>query len=684
MTVFQRQAGEEPSAPSVPGPRAPAAQPAPGSDLWSGHQPAPQPRHPAPQRPPGRKPLGQILLDRGAITTGALGDALARQAGENARLGDILLANGLVSSRDLHAALAERHRTVVVDLQRDPPDVRLVDDLGVDFCIRHAIVPWKRVGGAIVLICSHPDEFPKIAATLPEGFRHPRLAVAPEADIQAALVSMRHRALARRAENRVDDAVSCRTWEARAAGRLGIGLILFVVALFVLSPILGFAVLTGWAVLTLVINSAVKLIAAAIHLHRRQRVGRRTPDPVAIDTGDPAQRLPTVSILVPLYKEREIAGRLIKRLEKLEYPRSILDICLVVEEDDTLTQNTLARAKLPPWMRQIIVPRGTVRTKPRAMNFALDFCRGSIIGIYDAEDAPEPDQIHKIVARFRAAGPWVACLQGVLDFYNPRTNWLSRCFTVEYATWFRIVLPGLERMGFAVPLGGTTVFFRRAALEALGGWDAHNVTEDADLGIRLARRGFRTELIETVTFEEANCHWWPWVKQRSRWIKGYAMTYGVHMRRPARLLSDMGWWRFTGVQFLFLGTLGQFILAPFLWSFWLLPLSLPHPLDGIMPMALIVVLGATFLASEVLTITVGVLAVSTRERKFLRPWVPTLHFYYPLASIAAAKGLVELVARPFFWDKTRHGTHDDTIRDTLRQVSGPEVASPPAERPVPA
>ncbi|PIE08541.1 MAG: glycosyl transferase, partial [Rhodobacterales bacterium] len=344
------------------------------------------------------------------------------------------------------------------------------------------------------------------------------------------------------------------------------------------------------------------------------------------------RKLPTVSIMVPLFHETEIAQRLVRRLSALCYPRELLDICLVVEEDDTLTQDTIARADLPRWMRQIIVPRGAVKTKPRALNFALDFCRGTIIGVYDAEDAPEPDQIHKIARRFAESGPEVACLQGILDFYNARTNWLSRCFTIEYAAWFRIVLPGLEKIGFAVPLGGTTLFFRRTALEKLGGWDAHNVTEDADLGIRLARHGYRTELIHTVTQEEANCRVWPWVKQRSRWIKGYAITWAVAMRAPRALLRELGWWKFIGVQILFAGTLSQFVLAPVLWSFWALPLGLPHPLIEVMPTAMVLGLGAVFLASELLNIAVGMLAVSGERHRWLRWWVPTLHFYYPLAS----------------------------------------------------
>ncbi|MEN8874781.1 MAG: glycosyltransferase family 2 protein, partial [Pacificibacter sp.] len=344
--------------------------------------------------------------------------------------------------------------------------------------------------------------------------------------------------------------------------------------------------------------------------------------------------------------------------------RELLDICLVVEEDDIITQEAVARTNLPRWMRMIVVPRGGVKTKPRALNFALDFCRGSIIGIYDAEDAPEPNQIHKVAHHFSQAAQDVACVQGILDFYNARANWLARCFTVEYASWFRIILPGYERLGFVVPLGGTTLFFRREAIEKLGGWDAHNVTEDADLGIRLARHGYRTELIRTVTDEEANCRFWPWVKQRSRWLKGYAMTWAVHMRNPRKLLADLGWWKFFGVQALFFGTLSNFVLAPLLWTFWSMPLGLHHPLQDFVPNGTFLALGALFLMSEVITVAIGMLATSTPKHKGMWKWVPTLHFYYPLGTLAAIKGLWEVITRPYYWDKTAHG---------LSEVEAPQI-----------
>jgi cellulose synthase/poly-beta-1,6-N-acetylglucosamine synthase-like glycosyltransferase len=246
----------------------------------------------------------------------------------------------------------------------------------------------------------------------------------------------------------------------------------------------------------------------------------------------------------------------------------------------------------------------------------------------------------------------------VLDYYNPRTNWLSRCFTIEYAGWFRLILPGIARLGLVVPLGGTTLFFRRDILDRLGGWDAHNVTEDADLGLRLARHGYRTELIDTVTGEEANCRALPWIKQRSRWIKGYMMTWAVHMRSPALLWRQLGPRGFVGVQILFFGSFAQTLLAPLLWSFMLVPFGLDHPLLAVLPPAAVWAMIAIFLLSEAVNLAVGIIGLRRTRHRLSAWWVPTMKLYFPLATVAAYKALVELVTRPFYWDKTSHGLFD--------------------------
>ncbi|WP_368187133.1 glycosyltransferase family 2 protein [Aestuariibius sp. HNIBRBA575] len=591
--------------------------------------------------------LGLALLRRGLVSSRRLSQLEAQSLSREVRLADSVRLSLSIPPEALAEAEAEACDALFVDPIKTPPDGRLISAIDPETCVKYGLLPWRRMGGTTVILTCRPEQFVRHQKVLSALFGPISMAIGTEKAIATAMKRSADRKLIHSAETRVPVQESCRNWNSRAAFNVGLATMIGCMVWIILSPVTAFAALVGWAVVTLTLSSLLKLAALFFFLKRPQQISQNRP-------ATPA-RLPTVSILVPLFKERAIASHLIQRLEKIDYPRDLLDVNIVLEHDDLTTRNTLAATDLPHWIRPVVVPPGMLKTKPRALNYALDFARGSIIGVYDAEDAPDPQQIKTVISRFAQRDRKVACLQGVLDFYNSNTNWLSRCFTLEYAVWFRIMLPGLERLGLALPLGGTTLFFRRDVLEELGGWDAHNVTEDADLGIRLARYGYRTEMIPTITQEEANCRAWPWVKQRSRWLKGYAITYGVHMRNPIQLWRDLGTWKFFGVQLLFGGTLSQFVLAPALWSFWLVFFGLPHPLTGMIPNGWLVSLGILFFCSEVLNITTAMLAASHAGKPKVMFWAPTLHVYFPLATLASYKGLWELATRPFYWDKTAHG-----------------------------
>jgi cellulose synthase/poly-beta-1,6-N-acetylglucosamine synthase-like glycosyltransferase len=596
--------------------------------------------------------LGTILLRNGAIRPSDLVRALEIQTRQQARLGDILRAHGMASDADIIAALAEQAGTSVLDAGMGPPDPRLIDRIGPRRCLQIGCLPWARAGACTLVACAEPDRFAQHRAELEAALGPVAIAVVTEDRLHAAMLASRRSTLRLMAETCVAASESCRSWDGRRFSRLMAGGLLGIVAFTLAAPLAAFLTLFGIVVVALVLGNILKIAAALTQLRRT-----RHPAPPDNTIAFPYRR-PIISIMVPLYREPDIAPRLVQRLGALTYPRELLDVMIVVEEDDHLTRDALAASGLPRWMRVIPVPDSDLRTKPRALNYALNYARGGLIGVYDAEDAPSPDQLHKVAERFARGGPDLACVQGVLDYYNPRTNWLSRCFTIEYAAWFRLMLPGLEKLGLVVPLGGTTLFFRRDVLEDLGGWDAHNVTEDADLGIRLARHGYRTELLDTVTREEANCRFWPWIKQRSRWLKGYAMTYAVHMRDPGLLWRQLGPWRFAGVQVLFLGTLIQFLLAPLLWSFWIMLFGFGHPIAVALPGWAATGVAGVFLISEVSGLAINIAALRAPEHRFLRGWTPTLHLYFPLAAVAAYKGCWEMVSSPFYWDKTAHGIHD--------------------------
>lgn len=603
----------------------------------------------SPQPAQGRGyPLSRVLLDCDGVTPKAMLGAMAEAGRLGRPLSEVVAAEALVSPAELLNAQAQQFRVQKLSLDANPPDPGCIAILPAEFCLQHGLIPWMRIGPLLVIATSRPEAFDDLA--LPGDIGPVTMAVATEQDIHSVLQDRFGAALAQRAETLRPAPDSCRDLNRSSTrGRVfGVSLALLGLALLALAPLMFFTAALALACCSLLVSQGLKLAALVASL----RAPNDAPDHVILPAPN---RLPRVSLLVPLLREADIAGTLLKRLERLEYPVSLLEVALILEEDDNQTREVLSRTRLPPWARVITVPKGTVQTKPRALNYALPFTRGEVIGIYDAEDAPAPDQLFRVVGQFSRAPPEVACLQGILDFYNPRANWLSRCFAIEYASWFRLLLPGMVRLGFPIPLGGTTVFFRRSALERAKGWDAHNVTEDADMGIHLARLGFVTELLPSATREEANNRFWPWIRQRSRWLKGYALTWWVHSRRPLQLWKDLGPRRFLGMQALFLGTLLQFAMAPVLWSFWLIVFGLPHPLDGLLGPAAQNALIAVFLSAEAVSLLVGLTAVSRSPHTGLMVWVPTLVAYFPLGTVAIYKGLWETLRNPFYWDKTDHG-----------------------------
>lgn len=613
--------------------------------------------------------LAALLLREGVMRPADLQQAQAEAAQARLPLADLLARSPQINAEALARAVAELAGLPVADPIAHPPDPRMIDGFGAQRCLAEGVVPLRRVAGAVQVAVARPDIWPRLAPELERVFGPVTPAYAPLESIQSAVASARGLRLRLVAETRVPGHLSARTWPDALAGlRLPLG-VLGLAAVTVLVPQILLALVLVWLVLTLVATSAVRAVALVQAWGDRTRVQH----PVAAQP----LRLPVVSVLVPLYGEPDIAPRLLQRLGRLDYPRALLDVMIVLEAKDTATREALAACRLPGWMRVIIVPDGPITTKPRAMNYALDFARGSVIGIYDAEDAPDPDQILKVVQRFAESPPEVACLQGCLDYYNPRTNLIARLFTAEYASWFRVVMPALQRLGWPMPLGGTTLFLRRAALDRAGAWDAHNVTEDADLGVRLARHGLRTEMLPTTTHEEANCRLRPWVKQRSRWIKGHILTWAVHMRDPRALWRDLGWRGFLGYQVVFLGAQSQVLLAPVMWSFWAILAGLPHPAQALLPDGAIIVLVGMFLLAEALVIATAMVGLARTRHKGLWMWAPLLHIYHPLGAIAGWRAVWEAFVNPFYWAKTSHGHFD--LAEAMSQPAAPLAAALPAD-----
>jgi glycosyltransferase XagB len=382
------------------------------------------------------------------------------------------------------------------------------------------------------------------------------------------------------------------------------------------------------------------------------------------------EQLPTYSVLVPLYRETRVLQQLLAALNQLDYPQHLLDIKLILEENDITMHRAIAAFELPSHFEVIVVPSGKPQTKPRALNYALQFSRGELLTIYDAEDMPEPDQLRKAAAVFATGPQDLACLQVELTFYNANENWITRQFAIEYAVLFQSVLPCLAREGMPLPLGGTSNHFRTEILRHVGAWDPFNVTEDADLGLRLARLGYQAQILDSKTFEEANTEFGNWISQRARWLKGFLQTWLVHMRRPDLLPREIGWDGIWALQAICFGTIFSSTVHPIfnlligyhLWQSWQTPFGHSVFTTAIAGMSIVVSLigyGASLYA--------GYLACK-RNGQIWWGALLTMPLYWLLMGVAAWLSLWQFIVAPFQWNKTRHGI------STLTTVSKPYFA----------
>ena len=379
--------------------------------------------------------------------------------------------------------------------------------------------------------------------------------------------------------------------------------------------------------------------------------GEDEPDEPEMDD----TRLPTYSVLVPLFRETRVLPQILHALQCLNYPTHKLDIKLILEETDTGMKRELARFKLPPQFEVLVVPAGTPQTKPRALNYALHFARGSLLTIYDAEDIPEPMQLRQAARRFANSPTSLACLQAELAFYNSNENWLTQQFTIEYAVLFKLMLPSLAKLNWPLPLGGTSNHFRIEILRAAGGWDAHNVTEDADLGIRLARLGYTVATLCSITYEEASSTPRNWLKQRARWLKGFLITWLVHMRRPRLLHEEIGTGGFLVMQASLLGVVASAVLHPLF--ILLLGWKLSH--GGFATHGIQALFDCYFVALIPVSWLVMMLASARAlNAKGIHGWTGSLFtvpIYWLCISAAGLLALWEFFRAPFHWNKTQHG-----------------------------
>lgn len=619
---------------------------------------------------PAAPPLGELLVRAGRLDAGRLEAALALARRWDVPLGAVLVANGWITSRELASTLADQAGRPFIDSRRHPPDAELLCDDDLDWYVDNRLIPWRRIEGQTVWLSSE-----LVAAERALRRRWPdRRALCigtGRLDLLWALQDRFRATLTERAVDqlrRMDPNSSASTvftdaqlvflwclatllliglWLAPTATLIGLNCL--VLGLFLASFAFKIVIATMGAVLP--------------------RIGDVVSDAEVAALQD--DDLPTYAILVPMFQEPEVLPILAAALRRLDYPLAKLDVKIVLEQHDDSTIEAAKRLQLEGIFDIVVVPASQPQTKPKACNYALQLTDADYVVIFDAEDQPEPDQLKKAVIAFRKSPANTACLQARLNYYNADENWLTRLFTIDYSLWFDLMLPALDHLQLPIPLGGTSNHFRTAVLRELHAWDPFNVTEDADLGIRLAQKGYRVGVLNSTTFEEANCRVGNWIRQRSRWLKGYMQTWLVHMRNPLQLWRMTGAKGFIAVQLFIGGTVAAALLNPVLWAVFLLWLVTQTSLVGdLFPPALAYASLLALVLGNLAFVYLSAIAPIKRRRFTLVPWGLTVFGYWVLTSIAGYKALGQLLHNPFYWEKTQHGISSHT-KDQLVHAGRP-------------
>ena len=553
------------------------------------------------------------------------------------------------------------------DLSR--ADCLLPDD-GLHLCARHGILPVRRGGDLAYVAAPHGYTTRRIVRLISEyPSLLPRVRLTSTARFNAFLENQSGDILADTAAENLATRLPALSAAPVLASRSR--LLRFcryllrlatLVALLTLAPVMVFDACGVILAIWFLLFTSLRLAGCFSPPKRRPRRPRLHDS-----------QLPVYTVVAALYREASSVAPLMRHIDALDYPREKLDIKLVIETDDLGTRAAIARLGPMPHVQVIITPNVGPRTKPKALNYALNFARGTFITVFDAEDRPEPGQLREALDVFRAYGPEVACAQASLCIDNTADGWIPRMFTAEYAGQFDVFLQGFSNFEMPLPLGGSSNHFRTSVLREVGGWDPYNVTEDADLGFRLARFKYRCVMFPSTTYEEAPARFGAWLRQRSRWMKGWMQTWSVHMRSPRKLWHDAGAGGFFTLNIIVGGNVLTALAHPFLLGELLIRSLLSAFDDSISSFfakPFIELYLATIAAGYLTTIVIGLIGLA--KRNLLREaWVLTLTpIYWIFLSIAAWRALYQLLTEPYHWEKTEHGLAR-TSRMSPRQA-GPD------------
>jgi cellulose synthase/poly-beta-1,6-N-acetylglucosamine synthase-like glycosyltransferase len=600
--------------------------------------------------------FAELLVESGLITQDQLAIARAAKAKTGSHIDDVLMSLGLISPDVLRVLLARTWRIPPLDVANPHRDDDLIRQWSGQLMMAENWMPVRRAFDGMIVVATArvPDDERRAQIELHLG-EPAHYEAATTWDIRHIVLDVFRTAIADQAANelyRQSPELSARIVLSRGQKVGLIAVLAVMAALLVLFPAV--AVIGAITAISLVFLAGTIFKFIIAMLGAKFDVVERVSDADVAALRD--YDLPKYSILVPVFREANIVAQLVANLGKIDYPVDKLEILVLIEAEDTVTRNAFLAADPPPHFQIVTIPKGAPQTKPRACNVGLFFATGDFLVIYDAEDTPDPDQLKKAIVAFQRGGPKTVCIQASLNYFNANENVLTRMFTLEYSYWFDYMLAGLDAADLPIPLGGTSNHFRTEALIELGGWDPYNVTEDADLGIRASALGYRVGVVNSTTMEEANTSIPNFIRQRSRWIKGYMQTTLVHARRPRQLIHEIGWRRFLSFTLLIGGTPATFLGVIPLYLVTLFTIFIPaEVLAQFFPVWLLWLSLVNFIVGNTVMVYLSMMGPYKRGTFDLLIWAVLNPVYWILHSIASYKGLWQLITRPHYWEKTEHG-----------------------------
>lgn len=373
--------------------------------------------------------------------------------------------------------------------------------------------------------------------------------------------------------------------------------------------------------------------------------------------GTNPQRFPKISLIIPARNEPILSRTAEVCLKHVDYPEDRKEILIVTEDPEG--------GRVATWYSQLypgrvipVIRREFFLTKPSALNDSIAFCGGEIVGVIDVEDVPERDTFLKVASAFTNHGFDV--VQVILRISNQDDNWITHLFAMEYAGWFRVWLNGRSKLGLFTPLGGTGNYIRSSLISEVGRWDPLNLAEDAEITLRFYMSGRRSVLIDARHWEEAPTTFKAWLRQRTRWFRGWTQSLIKHFRYLVRFsaLRKLGIAKALSILFMLVAPIIVVLnwIAYGMTIWWLLeyfstvPFSLTRNLFPWWALLPLLFNGIYYYALAKGALLERVCTVKT----FLKYFPHMLFYINFMMPVAALRAFYQELFREVYWEKTAH------------------------------